>query len=108
MYEIKKVNILSVAKITSLIAVIIGIVPVLAIFLPMFLLSLIGGGMSMMRGVVVSPFAVLFIPLILPLLLGVAGFIQGLIGAFVYNLISEHITGGVEMEIVLKDEPEDK
>jgi hypothetical protein len=102
MYEIKKIDIWSAAKITALIAVIFSIIPFVVSFIPV-LFGIMG---TMGRGAPFAPFLFLLGPLFFPVFFGVIGFIQGAIGAFLYNLVSEHITGGVEVEIVLKEKRE--
>lgn len=101
MYEIKKIDVLSAAKISALIAVIFSIVPFVVSFIPMIFGFVGGMGRS---GMPFAPFVFLLGPLFFPIVFGVIGFIQGALGAFLYNLVSEHITGGLEMEIVLKEE----
>jgi len=98
MYEIKKVNILSVAKIGACLGLIISLIPVLV-----GLFTFLGGLFFSSSNQDFSfnlPFFLLFI---LPVIFAIAGFIKGLIFGFIYNLIAPHI-GGVEMEIVLKKE----
>ena len=98
MYEIKKVNILSVAKIGACLGLIISSIPVL------FGLFVFLGGLffsSLSRGFSFNlPFFLLFI---FPVIFTIAGFIKGLIFGFIYNLIVPHI-GGIEMDIILKEE----
>ena len=73
------------------------------LFVPFFILfSMIGAmapqqsGQEMPQGFIVGfGFALIFIA---PLFYGLMGFITGLIGAFVYNLIAKKI-GGIEVEV---------
>lgn len=98
MYEIKKINILSVAKIGACLGLIISLIPVL------FGLFIFLGGLffsSLSRGFSFGfPLLLLFI---FPVIFTTAGFIKGFIFGFIYNLIVPHI-GGIEMDIVLKEE----
>ena len=101
MYEIKKVNILSVAKISACLGLIISLIPVLFglfIFLGGLFFSSSGQGFAFNL-----PFLLLFI---FPVIFAIAGFIKGLIFGFIYNLIVPRI-GGVEMDIILKEEKEE-
>ena len=96
MYEIKKVKILSVAKIGACIGLVISLVPVLFMFFFLFT-GLIWGSQSDFFG---FPFLALFI---FPITFTIVGFVKGLILGFIYNLITPRV-GGIEMEIVLKEE----
>lgn len=91
---IKRIDVLSVAKITGIIAAAFGLFFGLIFFLFSSLFGAIlgnhGGGSAMFGGI-----AGIFL---LPILYGIFGFIGGLIQAFVYNLASGFV-GGVRIEV---------
>lgn len=91
---IKHIDVLSVAKITGIIAAAFGLFFGVIFFLFSSLFGAIlgnhGGGTAMFGGI-----AGIFL---LPILYGIFGFIGGLIQAFVYNLASGFV-GGVRIEV---------
>ena len=95
---IKRIDVLSVAKITGIIAAAFGLFFGVIFFLFSSLFSSLfgailcnhGGGTAMFGGI-----AGIFL---LPILYGIFGFIGGLIQAFVYNLASGFV-GGVRIEV---------
>ncbi len=99
MQEIKKMGVLSVAKIEAALCAVIGLIVGI-------IMALVGTAiMSMMGGMQASGafglyFGVASI-IILPIVYGVLGFIFGAIIAFLYNIIAGAI-GGIEMELVQK------
>ena len=95
MQEIKKVGVLSYAKIAGALGAVIG-------FIIGLILALVGtammaafpnapGGLSLFVGVVAI--------IVVPIVYGIIGFIGGAIVAFLYNLVAGWI-GGVEIELV--------
>lgn len=89
---IKRIDILSAAKITGIIAAAIGLLMGIFVFLFGGVLgSLMGdsGGFAMAGGFMAV--------ILLPLMYGVFGFIGGAIQAFVYNLAAGFI-GGIRFE----------
>lgn len=94
---IRRLGVMSVAKISAIIAAVVGL---LAGFL-FFLVSLAGGaagamsendpGMAWISGLGAMAIVVL------PILYGVFGFIGGAIQAFVYNLAAKFV-GGIKIE----------
>ncbi|MFA6098752.1 MAG: hypothetical protein WCV50_03180 [Patescibacteria group bacterium] len=104
MYEIKKLNIISLAKITTFISV--GGYLLWAVFaIPLILLSS-GYSSSHFLDMDTSYFGILgvFIGLIGS---AVVGFIGGLISAVIYNLVAAWI-GGLKLEITLEPDEEEE
>jgi hypothetical protein len=95
--QIKKLDVLSVAKIYALIGVIVGFI--IGIFVAIFAsafgaLGSMGGlpGMGLATG-----FASVAAIIILPIIYGIMLFISGAIGAFIYNIIAGRV-GGIVFE----------
>ncbi len=93
MYQLKKFDVMSVAKLMGLTYGILGL-----IFVPVFLLvgvaGLIGGGSQ----AAVGAGAAVFIAILMPFLYAAMGFVAGAIGALIYNLIAGKF-GGIEIEL---------
>ena len=90
MQKIKKIGVLSLAKIFGLLYALIGLI-LGALFAVLSLFGFSGAdGTGLFFGAVSI--------IILPILYGIMGFIGGLITAFFYNLIAKWI-GGLEVEI---------
>lgn len=90
---VKSVGVLSAAKIVGTLYACIGL-----IFLPFGLIialagSAVGGQSSLLAGISGVVFAIF-----LPLLYGAFGFVSGLIGALLYNLVARWV-GGFELEL---------
>ena len=97
---VKKVNVVSLAKILSLLYAAMGLFAgmVFALFalFGMAIGSAAGGGsMEPLFGVLFGGGAVI----VLPIFYGVMGFLAGLIGGAVFNLAA-HLVGGLELEVV--------
>lgn len=89
--KLKKLNVLSVAKIQALFMAIAG----LLFGLFMLIVSAIAGSMI---GAAFLMISINFLGVIWLIIFGgVFGFIGGLLGAFIYNLLAKWI-GGIEME----------
>lgn len=95
---LRRVGVLSMAKINGIISAAMGLI----IGLFMFLLSMIGGlfpsGMSSGSE---GAFGFLFgggAIILAPLFYGIFGFIAGLIGAFIYNFTAGFV-GGIELDL---------
>ncbi len=94
MYEIKKINVLSLAKFGA----ILGALPVIFFFIFLFIAEFFS------RGYYSGPSLIPFGQLILIIFCSVVGgFLWGATAAFIYNLLAGH-TGGIEMEIILKED----
>lgn len=95
MKQLKKIGVLSAAKIEGLMCALMGLV-IAIIFL------LIGGVVSAITGMRGEEFGMLgggiFMLIALPVFYGIMGFIAGAIGSYFYNLIAEKF-GGLEIEI---------
>ena len=93
---IKRVDVISVAKITGIIAAAFGLLAGVIFFLfgSMFGALLGAGGES---GGAAAMFGGFMGIILLPMLYGVFGFIGGLIQAFVYNLAAGFV-GGIRVE----------
>ncbi len=96
MQEIKKMGVLSVAKIEAVLCAVAG-------FIVGIIIALVG---TAMMGMMQTPrafglyFGVASI-IILPIVYGILGFIVGAIVAFLYNIVAGAI-GGIEIELVQK------
>ncbi len=94
---IKRIDVLSAAKITAIIAAAFGLLAgVMFFFVGSLFGSMMGnavgqhgGGMAMFGGVMGI--------IVLPILYGIFGFIGGLIQAFIYNLAAGFV-GGIRIE----------
>jgi hypothetical protein len=90
---VKKLDIMSVAKIQAVIGAIIGFfIGLLAAVASSFVGTVAGSAMGM-------GFAALGIAaiIVVPIFYGIASFIGGAIGAFIYNIVAERI-GGIKFE----------
>ena len=88
--ELKKIGVLSLAKVQAIIMALFGLVVG-------FFIGVIGvtfGAMAGARGFGALGFLAV---IILPIVYGVMGFVLGAVTAFVYNLIAGWV-GGIEME----------
>lgn len=104
MTELKRLNPMSVAKLQGLLGVIGGLIVgiLVAIFTSIAGSALQqaggqgGSGLAFLGGVgaIVG----------MPIMYGVVGFIGGLIGAWLYNLVAKWV-GGIEIELVQKGGP---
>jgi len=94
--EIKKLDVLSVAKINAIIGVIIGFIIglIVAIFAG-FTATFIGAGGLPGAGFATG-MGVLAI-IVLPIVYGIMMFIAGAIGAFIYNIVASKV-GGILFE----------
>ncbi len=87
MKEIKKVDVLSLAKVVGLIYAMFGLLAAL--------LLTIAGGMSGMMGVALpTSYGIILIPVFY----GISGFIAGAFGGMVYNFVAKKI-GGIKINI---------
>jgi hypothetical protein len=96
MHIIKSVGVLSVAKIMGLMYACMGL-----IFAPFFLVF---GLLASAAGQTKNPLAGIFgigFAVLCPVLYGVMGFIAGLLGALLYNLLAGWV-GGFELEMELR------
>lgn len=95
--HIKNVDILSVAKLLGTLYALIGLV--VGLFFTMiailgFAAGGGGGGDAVMGGLVTGVGAII----LLPLFQGIAGFLAGVIGGFLYNVVAS-IVGGLVFEV---------
>jgi hypothetical protein len=106
MREIKKIQVLSFAKIISLVCIFLG-----------FILGIAVGFLSFVLGSVLGTFTFATLPIsgawlgiagfvIVPVIFGIAGFILGLLSAWFYNLLAWWV-GGIKIEISEEGEEED-
>ena len=92
MVEIKKFDVMSVAKIYAVILAVIGFIEGLLFALIGGLLSTVGtGGAAVGLGFGIAGI------IILPIVFAIMGFIAGAIGAFVYNIVAGAV-GGIKFE----------
>jgi len=90
MSELKKLGVLSVAKISAVSTAIFGLIAGIFIALLGTAIGALAGSAGVGAGMGV------FAIIALPIIYGVLGFISGAVGAFLYNIIAGWI-GGVEM-----------
>ncbi|MBU7014642.1 MAG: hypothetical protein HXS52_13980 [Theionarchaea archaeon] len=99
MQEIKKVDILSFAKIEGAMGAVIGFIAGLI----MAVVGLAAFGFADMAGAVMPRGASAFFGvaaiIVLPIVYAILGFIGGLIMAFIYNVVAGWI-GGIKVELV--------
>jgi len=96
MYIVKSVGAMSVAKITGLIYLCLGL-----IFAPFFLMiGLLGSMAGQQRTPFAGVFGVVF-ALLMPVIYGVIGFISGAVGALLYNALARWV-GGFELELEIR------
>ncbi len=101
MLRIKRLRVLSVAKIVGGVYAGVGLL-VAAILASVFLIAALIGSAATEEfaaaGLAGGVFGALVILIFAPLFYGVLGFIVGIVGAFVYNLMAGWI-GGIEVEV---------
>ncbi|MBI4176690.1 MAG: hypothetical protein HY518_05780 [Candidatus Aenigmarchaeota archaeon] len=99
MYEVRKVDVLSMAKIYAVIMAIIGFI--MGIVMAVIFLT-VGSFVPAATGPAsfgLLPFGLGVLSIIaFPILYGVLGFVMGAIGAFLYNVIAGWI-GGVQLDL---------
>jgi hypothetical protein len=91
--HIRKIDPLSAGKVLGLIQAFIGLVAGLFLSLIAVFGIVAGGGEGVAAGVITGLGAVV----ILPLMYGVMGFLAGVIGALIYNVVAA-MAGGIELE----------
>ena len=94
--EIKKLDVLSVAKIYAIIGAIIGFIAGLFIALVGGFVGLAGGMAGLPGAGMAAGFGILAI-IIAPIIYGIMGFVSGAIGAFIYNIVATKV-GGISFE----------
>lgn len=98
MHEIKKIDIISLAKIEGAMGAVIGFIAgiILAIVgtAAMGLAGMSGADIPFAPGLIFGVAAII----ILPIIYGIIGFIGGIIVAFIYNVVAGWI-GGIEIEL---------
>jgi hypothetical protein len=97
MYHVKKVGVLSLAKISGALYFCMGlmILPMAVVFI---LLPMLSGGNAEQKAAF-GGMGVIF--LFAPVFYGVMGFVMGAIAALIYNLIASRF-GGIEIELEAK------
>jgi hypothetical protein len=94
MYKIRKVGILSVAKIMGLVYGLMSIV-----LLPFFMLFFMAASLAEPKGdAAAGAVAMLIMAVMMPFLYAAMGFVFGALGAFLYNVVAGWV-GGIEMEL---------
>lgn len=101
MKEIKKIRVLSMAKIFGLTSAIIGLVLGLLIGFIMFVVGSVIGTSNILSPIYGVSLGILGFVLI-PLIHGIFGFLIGALTALLYNIFAQWI-GGIEVEIAEKD-----
>ena len=100
MYEIKKIDILSFSKLFA--AVIVAIYLVVTICFSIFYASIDSYNMRHFFTADFDRFSILWIAA-MTVVFAIIGFGAGAAGAAVYNLVAKS-TGGIKMDIILRDE----
>ena len=100
MTEIKRIGVLSLAKIIGLIYTVIGLI--VWLFMGCFMLI---GVMAQPTETPAEAMVMLCFVCIIPFFYGVMGFVGGAIIALIYNAVAGKI-GGIEVELVPAGEPE--
>ncbi len=93
LYQIKKIKVLSLARMTAIVCGAIYLIPAV-IMLIMSVFDGFGGYWTLWQ---------MIFPIFLPVAGAIAGFIMGLINGSIYNWVAEY-WGGVEMEIEIIEE----
>ena len=104
MYEVKKIDVLSAAKINGFIAV--AGYSIWAVFASVFIIGLGGYASRNFFDFNFSSFSILAI-LVGFVVSGIAGFGTGAIGALIYNLVSSWI-GGIKVHLTLTSDEEEE
>ena len=97
---VKKIDIISTAKVYGVITAIAGFFVGLGIAVfgsMMSYAALMGAGTMAPQMSILGGLGALAI-IVMPIMYGVLGFIIGAIGAFIYNLIADHV-GGIQIEL---------
>ena len=94
--RVKRVGVMSYAKISAIIMAIIGLV--LGIFYAI-LYAVLGPSAMQTAGAEVDPLMTIgpLVIIVMPIIYAIMGFIMGVIGAWLYNLIAKWV-GGVQVE----------
>lgn len=93
MTELKRVGILSVAKVIAIIAAVIGLIIGIFFALMANVIGTVAGVPSWISGIGIATIV------IFPFLAAVGGFIHGAIVAILYNFAAEAM-GGVDLELI--------
>lgn len=94
MAVVKKIGVLSIAKLQAIIMALVGLA--VGIFYAIFAKAIAAAGTA---ETTVAPIQFGWIGIIIfPIFYGVLGFLTGAVGAWVYNLLAKWI-GGVELEL---------
>lgn len=98
---IKRISPLSLGKIQALAGIVIGLI----VGLLMFVMGTVLGSFSSASGVAVPRGGLAMMGglsiIMLPILYGIFGFVGGVIGAWVYNIVAKWI-GGIEIDLEQK------
>jgi len=103
MVEIKKIEVLSLAKIIALVWGFLGLILGIGVGMFSFILGNILGGAPMGMFVWRSAWLGIGGFIFMPLLLGIIGFIIGLLVAWFYNLLAWWV-GGIRVELEREEE----
>jgi len=93
MQTIKSIGVLSLAKMSAAVNAIFGL-----LLMPIFLLISLAGAFAGARQRPLSGAIGVAFALLMPVFYGVIGFVSGVIGGLVYNLIAKWL-GGIEIEL---------
>jgi len=95
MAELKKVGVMSVAKVSAVLSAIYGLVMGVFFALSASYLTVLVPTAGASAGFFLS-FGILSI-IVMPIFFAIGGFIGGAVGAFLYNLVAKAV-GGIKME----------
>ncbi len=93
---LKKLGVMSVAKLEAVVFAVVGLIEGIVFAIASTIISSSASAMGIAGLELLAELGVLAI-IILPIVLGIFGFIAGAIGALIYNLIAGKV-GGIEME----------
>jgi hypothetical protein len=104
MYRIKRLNVMSVARVAGVCYAALGLVIIVPFMLIMSSVAATIGGRSGVPNMAGGFASVLVMAIIMPIIYGVIGAIFAALGAVVYNVIAGWL-GGIEMEFELVGGP---
>ena len=99
MHVIRSIGVLSLAKMSAAVNAIFGL-----LLMPIFLLISLAGAFAGAKQTPLSGAIGVVLALLMPVFYGGIGFVSGLVGGLVYNLIAKWL-GGIEIELRAEPSP---